>query len=244
MNDHLASKATARLAGFIYFIVVMTGIFSLAYVPKLLYVWERADLTFENIACNEMIYRLGILSSIICYVAFIFLPLVLYMLLSPVHRVAGKLMVILALISVPIAFSNLQHKLSVLSLIDNDKLLIFQNTNELHKRVMFHLLQYNQGVLTTSVFWGLWLLPFGYLVLKSGFIPKIFGILLMLGCFGYLTNITGNILIKNYSDLGIAQYISMPASIGEIGICFWLLIIGIRRSDTNNRSSNPYQKVT
>ncbi len=61
-----------------------------------------------------------------------------------------------------------------------------------------------------SIFWGLWLFPFGYLVYKSGYIPKLFGVLLMLGCFGYLTNFLGNFLVEDYTRIGIAKYISLP----------------------------------
>ena len=78
------------------------------------------------------------------------------------------------------------------------------------------------------IFSGLWLFPFGYLVFKSGFLPKILGILLMLGCFGYLINFVGHTLITNYSKIGVSSYIILPASIGEIGICLWLLIIGTK----------------
>ena len=81
------------------------------------------------------------------------------------------------------------------------------------------------------VFSGLWLFPFGYLVYQSKFLPKIFGVLLMLGCFGYLINFMGETLMANYSKLGIGFYISLPASIGEIGICLWLLIVGCRTTN-------------
>lgn len=78
-------------------------------------------------------------------------------------------------------------------------------------------------------FWGLWLLLLGYLVFRSGFLPKVLGILLMIGCFGYLINFTGGFLIRSYADLGIARIIALPASIGEIGLCLWLLIAGIKK---------------
>jgi hypothetical protein len=90
------------------------------------------------------------------------------------------------------------------------------------------LTTYNHGILLVALFWGLWLLPFGYLVYRSGFLPKILGILLMLGCVGYLINLVGQTLLPHYSQLGISKYISLPASIGEIGTCLWLLIVGVK----------------
>ncbi len=93
---------------------------------------------------------------------------------------------------------------------------------------MLYLNQYDNGILITTVFWGLWLLPFGYLVYKSGFFPKILGILLMLGCFGYLINYFGNTLSNNYGTIGISPYLGLLPAIGEIGTCLWLLFVGAK----------------
>ncbi len=146
-----------------------------------------------------------------------------------VHDNCAKVMVALAVVSVPISLINLLNKFSVLSLISHDNYIKIDSARELNSQVMFYLNQYDSGILITMIFWGLWLFPFGYLVYKSGVIPKLLGVLLMLGCFGYLINFTGNMLIHNYSSLGISKYISLPASLGEIGTCLWLLIFGIRK---------------
>jgi len=223
----LSNKKKARIAGVLYAVVVLTGIFSLAYIPSRFITWDDPAHTFNTIKESEFLFRLGIVSSVVCYVCFLFLPLALYRLLKPVDDFYAKLMVLLALISVPISFINIQNKLAVLSII-NPENKTTGAIDELQSQVMFYLNQYDNGILIVSIFWGLWLFPFGYLVYKSGFIPKLFGILLMLGCFGYLINFLGNFLVTDYAALGIAKYISMPASLGEIGICLWLLIIGAR----------------
>lgn len=85
----------------------------------------------------------------------------------------------------------------------------------------------------TKLFWGLWLLPFGYLVLRSGFLPKILGILLMLGCFGYTIDVFGELLVSRYSDTSVSDYVLLPASVGEIGTCLWLLLVGARQPKWN-----------
>jgi hypothetical protein len=69
-------------------------------------------------------------------------------------------------------------------------------------------------------------MPLGYLIFKSDFLSKILGVLLMLGYFGYLINFIGHTLITDYLKMGISFYISLPASLGEIGTCLWLLIMG------------------
>lgn len=223
-----SNKKTARIAGLLYLIVVLTGIFNLMYVPSKLIVWDNASVTFNNILESETLFRLGIVGGIICYTAFLILPIVLYKLLNQVNKTYAIGMVALAVISVPLSLVNLLNKVNVLTLIDKAQYLQVIEADELQAQVLLYLDFYNNGIEIASVFWGLWLLPFGYLVFKSGFLPKILGICLMAGCFGYLTNFIGGFLFQNYAGLGIARFVSLPGSIGEIGICLWLLIIGIK----------------
>lgn len=223
---------TSRIAGLLYLGVVLTGLFSLLYVPNKLIDYENATLTFQNISKSETLFRFGILSGLLCYTFFLFLPLVLYKLFKDVNKNMARLMVLLAIISVPMYFLNAQNELSILSLINNPDYLKGFSLEQLQSQVMFHIVQYDNGMRLIHVFSGLWLFPFGFLVYKSNFLPKFFGILLMLGCLGYLINFTGRLLIPEYSDLGISSYISLPASIGEIGICLWLLIIGAKEKST------------
>lgn len=222
----ISNKEKARTAGLLYLVVVLTGVFSLAYVPSKLIVWDNAATTVNQIVKSELLFRLGIMSSLVCYVFFLLLPLALYRLLKPVHENYAKLMVILAIASVPISFVNILNKFAVLSAIKEDSL----TSEAIQSQVMFYLNQYDNGILIVQIFWGLWLFPFGYLVYKSRFLPKILGVLLIAGCFGYLINFTGNFLIPNYGEIGIARFVSLPASIGEIGICLWLLIVGAKDS--------------
>ena len=222
------TKKTAHLAGILYLIVVITGIFNLLYVPSKLIVWSNAATTFDNIVAHETLFRLGILAAVVCYITFMFLPIVLYKLLSPVNKNHAVAMVALAVVSVPISLVNLLNKFSVLTLVGKPNYLATIQTEQLQTQVMLHLEYYNNGIDLLTIFWGLWLLPFGYLVFKSGFLPKILGVLLMAGCFGYVINFTGSFLYPHYSKLGIATFISLPASIGEISTCLWLLIKGAK----------------
>jgi hypothetical protein len=227
-----SNKKTARIAGLLYLVVVITGVFNLLYVPSKLIVRSDAAATFNTIIEHETLFRLGIVAGIICYISFLFLPLVLYRLLSPVNKIVAVSMVALAAVSVPVSLINLNNKMSVLTFISKANYLTGFQADELHTQVMLSLEYYNNGIEILTVFWGLWLLPFGYLVFKSGILPKILGIFLMAGCFGYLINFTGGFLFKNYGELGIASFISLPASIGEIGTCLWLLLMGAKVQPT------------
>ena len=221
-------EKTARTAGLLYLIVVVTGIFSLAYVPSQIMVQGDASATVGNIAASEPLFRLGIVAGFICYTAFLLLPFALYKLLSPVGKNAAVLMVAFAVVSVPISFVNLLNKLDALSLLSGANYLQAFTTEQLHARVMLSLDAYSNGLLVSEIFWGLWLLPFGYLVFKSGFLPKVLGILLMAGCFGYLIDFFGSVLFSGYAETTLANFATKPAALGEIGTCLWLLIMGAR----------------
>ncbi len=100
---------------------------------------------------------------------------------------------------------------------------------ELQTQVMLYLTNYANGIEISQIFWGLGLFPFGYLVFKSGFLPKFLGILLMAGCFGYLITFFGGFLYPDFHKTLISDIVGMPAPIGEIGICLWLLIMGTNK---------------
>ncbi|WP_250253046.1 DUF4386 domain-containing protein [Chryseobacterium sp. Marseille-Q3244] len=230
------NNKTARLAGFIYLVVIIAGFYSLMYVPSQLIVWEDPELTFHHISSSSL-FRLGIASSMLCYIAFAFLPLVLYQLLKETDKNAARLMVIFALISVPISFINLQSKFSVLTLVEGADYLKIFDTQQLQAQMMLLLNNYNKGILIVQIFWGLWLFPLGYLVYRSGFLPKILGVFLMLGCLGYVLNVFGRTTIPHFPDYAISGYITLPASIGEIGMCLWLLIVGVKSKTINNNQN-------
>jgi hypothetical protein len=223
-------NSTAHLAGFLYLLLIAAGFFYLKYVPSKLINWDDPAATVSNIASSETLFRLGILVGLIGYTLFLILPLVLYRLLSPVNKTHAVFMVALAAISVPLSFANMLHNFDVLTLIGSDPYLKVFEPGKLQTMVMLHLESYSSGNMVASIFWGLWLFPFGYLVFKSGFLPKVIGILLMMGCFGYLINFAGHLLFPNtYSKTGAGFYITLPGSLGELSICLWLLIAGIKQ---------------
>jgi len=228
MTKDLMNKI-ARTAGALYLIVVVTGIFSLVYVPSQIIVRGDALATVNNIVASELLFRLGIASLMINQIAFLLLPFVLYQLLQHVNRNVAVLMVALAVVSVPISMVSIVNRLDVLSLLSGAGYLDIFTTEQLHAQVMMSIKAYSNGILVTTIFWGLWLLPFGYLVFRSGFLPRILGILLMIGCFGILIDVFGRLLFPGYAETAISTYFAMSSSFGEIGICLWLLVMGARQ---------------
>ncbi len=227
----MKANKTARLAGLIYLILIISGIFNLMYFPSKLIVWNNAAKTVENITNLEFLFKLNIICGIICFGCFLLLPLVLYKLLHKVNKSHGVLMVVFSIISVPISFGSMIHQFSILTLLGNDNFLKNFTEVQLQTEIMLHLHYFNNGVQIAQIFWGLWLFPFGYLVYKSGFLPKFLGIFLMMGCFGYLIEFFGSFLFENYYKSMFSKFVGIPSSIGEIGICLWLLIVGVKEKD-------------
>jgi len=228
MKQIESKSKIARIAGATYLLLILIGIFSLKYVPSKLAAAGNPSLTISNIIANEILFRLGIFVGIFGYIVFLILPLILYKLLSPVNKSYATLMVALAVVSVPVSLVNMLNKFAVLTLLSKVSYLDALTVDNLQAQVMLHLANYSSGNQLASIFWGLWLFPFGYLVFKSGFLPKVLGGMLMFGCFGYLINFTGNFLFPAYDESTLASFITIPGSLGELGICLWLLIIGIR----------------
>jgi len=227
----MSKNKIARLAGLAYLVLVLTGLFNLVYVPSQLIVWGDAATTVSNILNSEFLFRLGIVVGVICFISFLILPFILYRLFESVNRTYAVAMVVLAVVSVPISIFNMINKVDVLTLLSGAQYLESFEIEQVHTQVMLLLKSYSNGIAVVQIFWGLWLFPFGYLAFKSGYLPRIFGILLMLGCFGYLIKFFRFFL---FPTLDI-PYVGMPGSLGEIGICLWLLIMGVKGEQVEDK---------
>lgn len=222
----MSNKTTGRLAGLAYLGVVLTGFFSLAYAPSQLIDMKDAAKTLANIAASEQLFRFGIVAGFACYIFFLVLPVILFKVFEPYGRIMAGLMVAFAAASVPIAFIALTHKLAILQLVDQADVSV--NAVDVAAQLMERLREYKLGISVATIFWGLWLFPLGFLVAKSGAIPRFLGAFLMLGCFGYLANFSGPLLWPAYDSTMLRDIVDKPATIGELGTCLWLLVMGAR----------------
>lgn len=223
-----AESRLARVAGLLYLVVVLTGIFSLGYVPSRLVVHGDVHATLERMAASEALLRYGIASFVVEQVAFLLLAFALFRLLRHADQAVAVIMVALVAVSVPIALVSVTARLDLLSLLDRAD--VTHASAELIAQARALLDAYSHGLLVTSVFWGLWLFPFGFLVLRSRLLPRFLGVFLMLGCVGYVVDVLLSILVPDYGDVALAGYITLPATLGEIGSCLWLLLVGVRRA--------------
>ncbi|MDC0602030.1 DUF4386 domain-containing protein [Aliiglaciecola sp.] len=229
----MSKNTTARLAGLTYFVLVLTGIFYLVYAPGQFVVWSDAAATVDNILNAEFLYRLWVFVGIISNIAFLILPFILYKLFESVNKTAATFMVILSVVSIPFSLAYTIHLLDILTLLSGKEYLAALDAQQIHTQVMLELRSYVNGMAIVKVFWGLWLFPFGYLAFKSNFLAKILGIALMLGCFSYLIKFSGGILFPAWD---IPSFVGYPSSFGEIGICLWLLIMGVKEERVDQQS--------
>jgi hypothetical protein len=153
------------------------------------------------------------------------LVLALYRLLKGVNPHQASLMVALVLVAVPIAFLNMLNPLAALLLLSGAGFLTVFEPHQLHALAMVFLNLQEYGTMIVEIFWGLWLFPFGWLVFKSGFFPKIMGILLIIACFGYL--------VHSFTFL---LYVAAPEAIGELSMVLWLLIKGVNVQQQDNHA--------
>ena len=222
-----SNQKTARAAGLLYLVVIVCGIFSELYVRASVKVPGDAIATANNITSSEFLYRLGFVSDLIMITCYFLVAFFLYMILEPVNKNLAKLMVLFNLISIPIMCINmLNHSAALLLMSGADYLKVFE-TEQLQALVMLFLNFHNDGYLVAELFFGLYLFPLGYLVFKSECLPKILGILLIIGSIGDLTVFFTFFLFPNYIEI-ISQFFDPPAGIAEISLCLWLLIKGVK----------------
>ncbi|WP_298546514.1 DUF4386 domain-containing protein [uncultured Aquimarina sp.] len=209
-------KKTARFTGFIGIIVLVTGSFAHSVNTKLLN-FDNAAETASNILSSESLFRLSFVSGLTMETVFVFYAFLLYKLLKPVNKNYAILMLILALLPVPIFLMNQLNLFAAL----------LSAKEQMQEQMMFYLDLNKNGGFIVSIFFGLWLLPLGYLVFKSSYLPKILGIFLMIGCFGYLINFIQGFLFPGTEATLWTNPVLIITHISELLLMLWLLIVGI-----------------
>ncbi|MHB1056487.1 MAG: DUF4386 domain-containing protein [Rhodanobacter sp.] len=222
----------ARWAGLVYLVVVVTGFFSLGYVPGKIAAAGNHEAVLAGIVSHEALFRAGMAAFMVEQVAFLVLPLLLFRLFREVHRPAAVAMLALAVTGIPIALVGVAHRLDALLLLTDAGSLPVETA---HAMAWLSLKAYGHDIFMASLFWGLWLFPFGWLVMRCGKLPRILGVLLMLGGAGYMVDIFGELLLTGYADTAFSGYVHLPAAVGEVGTCLWLLVMGVRTGGGQGR---------
>lgn len=229
-TSEMPPRVRARVSGLLYLIANLFAPFTLLYLPSRFIVRGDAAATAAKILASESLFRFGIVLNLLTFIGQILLVLALYQLLNVVNKNMALLMVIFSLLAVPIAMLNELMQLAVIQFLNNaDYLKVFPN-DQLQALAYLFLRLHSQGFLIAQIFWGLWLLPMGYLVFKSGFLPRILGILLMIGCSGYVIESFAAFLGYNVSIIFFTSW-------GELVLLLWLLIKGVNTEQWKKRAA-------
>jgi len=219
-------KRTARLAGLLYLLVTLTAPFVLIYVPGKLFVSGDAAATVDRILAHQSLYRASIVVGIVDELAFIGVVLVLYRLLRDVSSRLATLMVILIFLDVPLAFASIANQVATLAFARGAKFLAVFDKPQRDALATLFLQADRERVLVSMVFWGLWLLPLGLLVYRSGFLPRFLGVWLFINGLAYLATCFAGMLAPDHVE--IVRKVAFPALFGEAALMLWLLIVGAR----------------
>jgi len=223
-------QKTARVAAFVFLIVISMGISTELFVLKDIIVPGDAATTVNNIMASESLFRLSLVIGLVRQMFLLLLVLVLYKLLVPVNKTIVLLMVIFALVSIPITMLNELNHLAVLLLSSGADYVTAFEADQLHTLVMFFLDLREYGTFIPGIF-SLWLFFQGYAVFKSGFLPRILGILLMIGgvCHPILA-----VLFFLFPSVD-ATILGVFAFFGEVLFYLWLLIKGVNVKEWEKR---------
>lgn len=223
----LPSKKTARLAGFLWLLMFVFGPIAQIIRDKL-FIATDMEATAHNIRANEFLFRIGFVSDLIMMIIFVLLPLVLYKLLSEVNKNLSFIMVIFVMLGTSINMINLLNEFAALHLLSGAEHLSVFTDAQLQAKAMLSYDLYLNGYEIANIFFGLWLIPLGLLVYKSEFLPKVLGILLIIGGSGLLINVFVHFLFPSYMIVNIILLV--PQTLAEILFTLWILIRGINQS--------------
>ena len=219
------NKKTARLAGFLYLIYMVVEILADVFGRSPLIVFGDAAATAQNIMAAEWQFRIGITGDLVSAVFFLLAAWALYVLLKPVNQDLALLFLLLNLGGVAVYSINLLNQFAAVLLLSGaDYLKVFQ-ADQLQALAMFFLNLHHNGYWIAQIFFGAWLFPLGYLVFKSGFLPRILGIVMMIHCVGWLMTFLQFFL---FPGLDVITYLTYPLGfIAELSLTLWLLIKGV-----------------
>ncbi|KAA3659566.1 MAG: DUF4386 domain-containing protein [Chloroflexi bacterium] len=222
-----ASKKSARMAGFLYLIYIVVHVLADVIGRSNIIVYEDAAATAQNIMASAWQFRIGFIGDLVAAVLFLLAAWALYAYLKPVNKNLALLFLLLNLGGVAVqCFSDLFLIGSQMILNGGEYLDVFQ-IEQRQALAMLFLHVYHNGFMAAQIFYGAWLFPLGYLVYKSGFLPKVLGIVLMTHCVFWLMTFLQFFLFPSFEAI---IYVSYPLGfIAEFGLGLWLLVMGVRK---------------
>lgn len=215
-------QVTARRAGALYFVFMLGGLVDMFGFSGFV-VAGNAAATARNITAAEPVYRLSILTDVVTLVLFLPVVVTLYDLLQGVGRRLARLMVVLVLVGVAVGLAGVLGKVAALTVLDARTQSVL--TEPQRAALALACVRTNGDAnAVAGIFWGLWLLPFGTLVMRSGYLPRWLGVLLLPAGVGWVASSATRIALPEYAEA--VSRATMPLGLGELPIIFWLLLKG------------------
>ncbi|MGV0810941.1 DUF4386 domain-containing protein [Mycolicibacterium boenickei] len=221
--SQVTPRTLARIAGLLYLTVAVLTIFA-GLVNTRIVESGNAAATAANIGTSAALFRVGFVSELVGAMAFLATSMALYLLFQPVNQLVAAAMVTFVAVSVAIQTLSLLNQNAALLIATGQY--AFGSTESEALTMLFADLQHN-GYLIAQTYFGLWLLPLGYLVVKSGYLPKVLGILLVLGCFGHLVDVFARFLAPDFGVV-ISPFALTVAAVAELSFIGWLLVKGVQ----------------
>jgi hypothetical protein len=225
-----SQQKLARIAGLLYLVIIVSGIFGFFFVRQSLIVPGDAVATAANITASEGLFRISIGADLIMIVADIALALVFYLLFKPVSNGLSLMAAFFRLAQAAVLGVNLLNLFFALQLLSGANYLAVLGPEQVQAMSMLFLDAYDTGYAIGLLFFGVNLFILGYLVFKSGYLPKVFGILLLAAAVGYVIDTFARTLMLDYASYQpiFDMVVFAPAAIAELAMALWLLIKGVK----------------
>jgi Domain of unknown function (DUF4386) len=235
-SSDLPHRQAAIVAGLGLLIMAIAAFFANFSVVQGLIVADDAAKTASNIMANQQLYRNGIAAFIIVLLCDVLVAWALYIFLKPANQSLSLLATIFRLVYTAIFAAALFNLSNAFQLLSGAEHLSAFTPEQLQAQVMMSLESFNYSWQIGLVFFGLHLLVLGYVVMKSSYVPKVLGVLLLAAALGYIVDSFAHFLLPNYADYKtlFLLIVAVPGTLGELSLCFWLLFKGgkVQQRDT------------
>lgn len=220
-------KRLARIAGILYLLNGITSGFAFGYVLTKVYVPGNPATTAANVAANPGLIRIGVVTDLFQATEWVFLAMTLYILLRHVHQSAARAMVVLVSVGAAIVCLNDVFQFESVRVATDPSYAAAFGAAGSSALVLLLLEIHHYGFLAAQIFFGLWLVPLGYLAYKSRMFPKALGILLIVGGACYLVGLLAVFLVPDYGEK-INTFVTLPSAIAELSMVGYLLVFGVK----------------
>lgn len=222
-----STKKTARLAGLLWILVGVTTGFSLGYVRSTLIVFADAAATATNIVASESLFRAAIVSSILTQIFLLFLGLTLFRLFKRTYKTLATVILTSVLVAVAIGVVNSLNSIGAVTVLTNPDYLKAFQPNQINVLAMTFLRLNNFGIGLLEIFTAVFLFSLGLLIIRSGYLPRVLGILLIIGACAFPINTLTKILIPQFHPALFTQLTMLLNAFGPLATMLWLLIKGV-----------------